>query len=51
VQWARKSHALNPRFTANMRFLTAGLAADGQADAAHKAAQENRLAGDCVEGN
>ncbi|MBN9087368.1 MAG: hypothetical protein J0J01_10715 [Reyranella sp.] len=40
VQWARKSHALNPRFTANLRFLVAGLAATGQLDAAKTAVAE-----------
>jgi len=40
VQWARKSHALNPHFTANLRFLIAGLAATGQIDEAHKATAE-----------
>jgi adenylate cyclase len=40
VQWARKSAALNPRFTANLRFLTASLAATGQIDEAKKAARD-----------
>jgi adenylate cyclase len=40
VQWARKSHALNPRFTANIRFLVAGLAATGRTEEARKAAAE-----------
>jgi adenylate cyclase len=39
VQWARRSTALNPRFTANLRFLAASLAATGQT------AEANRVAG------
>jgi adenylate cyclase len=35
--WARKSMALNPRFTANLRFLAASLAAQGQIDDARQA--------------
>jgi adenylate cyclase len=35
--WARRSAALNPRFTSNLRFLAAGLAASGQIDEARKA--------------
>jgi adenylate cyclase len=38
VQWARRSAALNPRFTANLRFLAASLAANGQIDDARDAA-------------
>ncbi len=38
--WARKSMALNPRFTANLRFLAAALAAQGKLDEAHQAAHE-----------
>ncbi|TAJ35659.1 MAG: adenylate/guanylate cyclase domain-containing protein [Reyranella sp.] len=34
AQWARRSAALNPRFTANLRFLAASLAANGQIDEA-----------------
>lgn len=37
VLWARKSAALNRRFTANLRFLAAGLAANGQLDEARQA--------------
>ena len=40
VQWARKSHALNPHFTANLRFLVAGLAACDKIDEAREAAAE-----------
>jgi adenylate cyclase len=40
VQWARKSHVLNPQFTANMRFLTAGLAAAGHLEEARNAGRE-----------
>jgi adenylate cyclase len=36
VLWARKSAALNPHFTANLRFLAAGLAASGQIDEARQ---------------
>lgn len=36
--WARRSAALNPRFTANLRFLAASLAASGQIEEARKAA-------------
>jgi len=39
VQWARRSAALNSRFTANLRFLSASLAASGKLDEAHEAAQ------------
>jgi adenylate cyclase len=39
VQWARRSTALNPRFTANLRFLAASLAATGQT------AEAKRIAG------
>jgi len=39
ARWARRSAALNPRFTANLRFLAAGLAASGKVDEAHEAAQ------------
>jgi adenylate cyclase len=38
--WARKSMALNPRFTANLRFLAASLAANGRIDEAHQAARD-----------
>jgi adenylate cyclase len=38
--WARKSMALNPRFTANLRFLAASLAATGQMDEARQAAHD-----------
>src|SRR5436190_1642054 len=38
VQWARRSNALNPRFTANLRFLAASLAATGQVEEAGRAA-------------
>ena len=38
--WARKSAALNPRFTANLRFLAAALAATGQIDEARQAAHD-----------
>jgi adenylate cyclase len=38
VQWARRSTALNPRFTANLRFLAASLAATGQAEEAKRVA-------------
>ena len=34
--WARRSAALSPRFTANLRFLAASLAASGQIDEARK---------------
>jgi adenylate cyclase len=37
AQWARRSAALNPRFTANLRFLAASLAASGQIEEARKA--------------
>jgi adenylate cyclase len=36
VLWARKSAALNPHFTANLRFLAAGLAASGKIDEARQ---------------
>jgi adenylate cyclase len=36
AQWARRSAALSPRFTANLRFLAASLAASGQIDEARK---------------
>jgi adenylate cyclase len=35
--WARRSAALSPRFTANLRFLAASLAASGQIDEAREA--------------
>ena len=38
VLWARRSTALNPRFTANLRFLAASLAATGQAADARRIA-------------
>jgi len=38
--WARKSAALNPRFTANLRFLAASLAASGQIDEARQAGRD-----------
>lgn len=38
IQWARRSAALNPRFTANLRFLAASLAACGKHDAARETA-------------
>ncbi len=34
--WARRSAALNPRFTANLRFFAASLAASGQIDEARQ---------------
>jgi adenylate cyclase len=40
IQWARRSAALNSRFTSNLRFLAAGLAASGQLDEARATAQE-----------
>jgi adenylate cyclase len=40
AQWARKSAALNPRFTANQRFLTASLAALGSMEEARQAASD-----------
>jgi adenylate cyclase len=39
VRWARRSAALNPRFTANLRFLVAGLAAGGKLEEASEAAR------------
>jgi adenylate cyclase len=39
AQWARRSAALNPRFTANLRFLAASLAASGKADEARETAE------------
>jgi adenylate cyclase len=39
AQWARRSAALNPRFNANLRFLAAVLAASGEAEEAHVAAE------------
>jgi adenylate cyclase len=39
AQWARRSAALNPRFTANLRFLAASLAATGKADEARQTAE------------
>jgi TolB-like protein/Tfp pilus assembly protein PilF len=39
AQWARRSAALNPRFNANLRFLTASLAAGGKIDEARAAAE------------
>jgi adenylate cyclase len=38
VHWARRSAALNPRFTANLRFLAASLAASGKLDEAREVA-------------
>src|SRR5262249_17455261 len=38
--WARKSMALNPRFTANLRFVVASLAAQGKIDEARQAGRE-----------
>lgn len=40
ASWARRSAALNPRFTANLRFLAASLAASGQAEDARKVSAE-----------
>jgi TolB-like protein/class 3 adenylate cyclase/Tfp pilus assembly protein PilF len=39
AQWARRSAALNPRFTANLRFLAASLAVTGKADEARETAR------------
>lgn len=39
VVWARRSHAENPAYTANLRFLVASLAATGQSVEAHHFAQ------------
>ena len=39
VRWARRSAALVPRFTSNLRFLTAGLAASGKVEEAREAAE------------
>ncbi len=39
TQWARRAAALNPRFTANLRFLAARLAASGEHDAARETGQ------------
>ena len=39
AQWARRSAALNSRFTSNLRFLAASLAASGKADEARAAAE------------
>jgi adenylate cyclase len=39
IQWARRAAALNPRFTANLRFLAASLAASGEHDAAKETAR------------
>lgn len=38
VIWARRSAALNPGFTANLRFLTASLSASGELEEARQAA-------------
>jgi adenylate cyclase len=38
ASWARRSAALNPRFTANLRFLAASGAASGNTHEAHQAA-------------
>jgi adenylate cyclase len=38
AHWARRSTALNPRFTANLRFLAASLAATGQVEEARRVA-------------
>jgi adenylate cyclase len=40
ARWARKSMSLNPRYTANLRFLAASLAASGEIDAAREAGRE-----------
>jgi len=40
AQWARRSAARNPRFTANLRFLAASLAASGQIDEARDVGRE-----------
>ena len=40
AQWARRSAALNPRFTANLRYLAASLAANGQVDEARQTARD-----------
>jgi adenylate cyclase len=40
AQWARRSAALSPRFTANLRFLAASLAASGKLDEARQAGRE-----------
>ena len=40
VLWARKSAALNPHFTANLRFLAASLAASGRIDEARQVAAD-----------
>jgi adenylate cyclase len=40
AQWARRSMALNPRFTANLRFLAASLAAQGNIDEAQQAGRD-----------
>jgi adenylate cyclase len=39
IRWARRSDAFNPRFTANLRFLAASLAACGESEAARDTAQ------------
>ncbi len=39
TRWARRSAALNPRFTANLRFLAASLAASGKDDVGQETAQ------------
>lgn len=39
-QWARRSAALNPRYTANLRFLAASLAANGQIEEARQAGRD-----------
>lgn len=40
AMWARRSAALNPHFTANLRFLAASLAAGGKLDEARKAGRD-----------
>jgi adenylate cyclase len=39
ARWGRKAREENPRYTGNLRFLTANLAASGQADEAHEVAK------------
>ncbi len=36
AEWARRAAAINPRYTANLRFLAAGLAASGQIEEAQQ---------------
>lgn len=36
VQWGRRAATLNPRYTANLRFVAAGLAANGEIEEAQK---------------